>query len=851
MQVPSADSARPPRDARRHRPLIPVLVGFACGIGLDGSVELSFVRWAALGCAALVVAMWAALRGRKSRLRWLAAALLLLPMGGAWHAFRFRHRPPWHLMNLLTRQTWRCHVRGKVSAEPHICLVPVPFPGPGREARRLWLCRTDVEALSPDGMHWIRASGRLTVFVETDRPDVLPGDEIRFLGTVRGNRPATNPGEPDSRIIYARQGEHGTANVPCGAAFEVRRRPPWYGSVRIAMGRLRSYLKGRLIWNTDRPLHPLAGALIFAERSRLTPGEKQAVEESGALHFLAVSGLHVGILAAFIWGVLAWVPVRIQVRVVVLIALVWFYVLLTGLRVAAVRAGLMLTLIAVAPLLGRRSDGLSGLLAAALIILTRWPQSLFTPGFQYTFVAVWAIYYLYRGLARVFWPWDGLLLRLQHPSERSLWDDLWRYARHYLLLSGCIWLAVAPLAAYHFHRCSFLAPLTNLLVWPLMLVLILSSLGAAALAPIGGIPLAAMMQLTEFLGRRIMDLLEAAAGLRALVVYTAGPPLWWIGFYYAVLGLWVMRVRLGGGRRVFVAGVLALCATYVVADVAVRRADQFTVTVADVGHGQCLVFRSPSGGVMLYDAGSAAPNRARAVAGILWCGRLGRIDAMVISHRDADHCSFAPFLARRFRVGAMLMTPAADTGDPIERGLDSLGLRRTALVEGNRVKLDGLRCDVLHPDPMFLAAAGLSSNERSLVLMCRAGGWRLLLCGDIERLALARLAEDYGEALRADVLLLPHHGAWEPGLRRFVEHVQPKVAVASCYDAVEERTRHVLEELGVPLWTTARHGATIMTLGDGELRLTGFCSGQRRRFVQAPSGGLVPEPTGAPTPEGL
>jgi len=823
-------------------------MGFAGGICVDGVIEPELALWAALGCAALILAVWTAARSRAAWLTWLAALVLLVPVGGAWHYLRYRQRSPRHLASMLTGERWRCRVRGRIAREPELHLLERPFSQWGEGTRGLWICRTDVDALSADGESWIDVQGRLTVFVGAGRPEVLCGDEVEFLGMIRGNRPATNPGEISSRDLYGRHGEHGTASVPSAEAFRVRRRPAWHSSPRTAVGRLRAYLKERLIWSADRPLHPLAGALLFGERGRLSPEAREAVAQSGTFHFLAVSGLHVGIFAAFAWAALLWLRVPIRLRHVLLIALVWFFALFTGCRVPAMRAALMLSMISAAPLLGRRNDSLSGLLAAALIILIARPEALFTTGFQYSFLAVWAIFYLYAGIAGILWPWDGLLLRLQRPAEISLWDDLWRYGRHYLLMSTCIWLAVAPVAAYHFHRYCLLTPLVNLIVWPLMLVLILSSLATGALAAFGGVVCAAMVRVTEFFASRTMDLLEAAAGLRAFVIHTAGPPVWWIGLFYAVLAVWVMRLKLKGGRRVFLAGVAVLCGTYVWADLRAQRPAGLSVTVADVGHGQCVVFHSPSGGTMLYDAGASVPSRVQGAASILWHERIRRIDALVISHRDADHCCFVPHLARRFPVGYVLMPPAVGDGERIDSGLRSLGLNYTAVKERWSLRLDGLECDVLHPDARFVAAEGLSANERSLVVLCRAGGWKLLLTGDVQRRALARLVADRGEALRADVLLLPHHGAWEPGLREFVEQVRPRVAVASCTEPVDERTCRMLQELDIALWTTAEHGAITMTTDPkadgGELVLAGFSSGRRMRLKPLDSGGAVGRPPG-------
>ena len=574
---------------------------------------------------------------------------------------------------------------------------------------------------------------------------------------------------------------------------------------------------------------------MFGQRGRLGTHLSELLSEGGAFHFLAISGLHVGIFAAFVWAALNWLPVPIRLRTVVLIVMIWLYALFTGLHISAVRAALMLSFILAAPLFERRHDSVHALVAAALLILLIWPQQLFTAGFQLTFLAVWAVIYLYAELARILWPWDELVMRTQRPSERSLWSELSFHARHYLLLSASVWLAVAPVTAHHFHHFSFLTPLINLILWPLVLPLIVCSFLLTLSVPLGGPLPYALARAADFLSLRIEGLLEMAAGLPGFVVRTGAHPVWWTGLFYAVLAVWVVRARVKRGRTAFILGVLVLVAAHVWIDIGARSSDGLTLTVAEVGHGQCVVFRLPSGAVMLYDAGGRRPGRAAAVEGILRQGRARRIQKLMLTHRDFDHCSFVPSLAHRFTIGEVLIPPNTSprASVPIDGELRRLGLTRTPFLEGARLWGEGLECAALHPNDRFLGDPRLSENEKSLVLLCCFGGCRILLTGDIEEDALGRLAADYGEALRADVLLLPHHGAMENGLREFIDLVRPRIALASCGAEASGEVREMLKDMGIPLWTTAEHGALIVEVGTGGLSVTGFRSGRRERLAPA------------------
>jgi competence protein ComEC len=230
--------------------------------------------------------------------------------------------------------------------------------------REKWHCRVSVRQICRSGERWQRAVGDVAVFGEGDRPRVLTGDRVEMLAKVRANAPPSNPGEEDFRRIFERTGSFGTAGVSSGRAVRVLDRPAWYSSPSVLLGRLRGALKQRLVWDTDRGADPLTAALIFGERGGLTRDRWELMAEAGSVHFLAISGLHVGIFAAFMWWLLLQCRVPVGWRSAGLIVLVWLYVLFMGGQVSARRAAWMVSFLAAAPLLHRQSDPISALLGA-------------------------------------------------------------------------------------------------------------------------------------------------------------------------------------------------------------------------------------------------------------------------------------------------------------------------------------------------------------------------------------------------------------------------------------------------------------------------------------------------------
>jgi len=110
------------------------------------------------------------------------------------------------------------------------------------------------------------------------------------------------------------------------------------------------------------------------------------------------------------------------------------------------------------------------------------------------------------------------------------------------------------------------------------------------------------------------------------------------------------------------------------------------------------------------------------------------------------------------------------------------------------------------------------------VMLCSYDGWRILLPGDAEEAAIARLISDYGERLRADVVVLPHHGAWAEGLAEFIEASAPAIVVASSGRPLDERVKKLFAGSGISVWTTFKDGAVTLDFGPDAIKVHGYVS---------------------------
>jgi competence protein ComEC len=254
------------------------------------------------------------------------------------------------------------------------------------------------------------------------------------------------------------------------------------------------------------------------------------------------------------------------------------------------------------------------------------------------------------------------------------------------------------------------------------------------------------------------------------------------------------------------------------------------MTLLDVGQGLSAVVRTESH-TLVFDAGARFRTGFDlgevAVAPYLRASGVSRIDRFIVSHGDNDHIGGARHLLDTFEVRSLL------TGVPQELApFDPEPCRR-----GQRWRWDGVEFAILHP------AKSLDDNDGSCVLQVKTGGGTLLLPGDIERAAEAELVEHYGERLRAQVLVAPHHGSKTSSTAAFVEAVDPELVLFPVGYRNRYRFPHApvlrrYRQAGARLMGTARDGAIEVRLRPGRPPLVWTQRDKVQRFWHSRSDAL-------------
>jgi competence protein ComEC len=813
------------RPAAEH-PLLWALAAAGAGIVADRYLPLFRTQW----CAVLVVALLAALvanRRRHSRLSALCLLLCLAALAGLWHHDRWHLYPDASIVRYCRETPIPVVARVRALDAPQrraaAAAGPLNAITRGDSAR----VEVHVEAIRR-GARWQPVSGRAVVIVEgrLDHAGILRGDQLEIAARLAGVRRPLNPGEPDFAGLC--RGRRQSAVLLCRQAASVRlTRPASEWNVLRQLGRLRRAAEWVLDERVGTRRSPLAGALFLGTRQRLDEPTVERLFVSGTLHLLAISGLHVGILVMLFW----W-PLRLRgyphrgwlwaagVCVVM-------YALMTGSRPPVVRASTLIVLYCLARGTRRPPRAWNSLAAAGLVALALRPSGLFEAGTQLSFLAVATLIAVWphvAGLGAPRRPLDRLIAASRPVWLRAVVSGGRRVAQ-LLVVSTVVWLVSLPLVVYRFHLIAPIGIVLNVLLWlPLAAALFLTLLTLVTH------PLPPVSSLCGFCCDKALSLIEmltaGASRLDCGHSWVAGPACWLVVVFYLGLVLWQFA-RVPLARRwwlVLLSGWLTLAAFVgppvrpAAGDLRVRP---LRVCFVALGHGTCVLVELPCGKSLLYDAGRMGSPRSAAlpISSTLWSRGIRHIDALVLSHADADHFNAVPDLLERFSIGRVYVSPAMFRASPpalaaLAEAIDRAGVGLGHLSEDMRLVAGDVDLLTLHPPAAATPLVGQrGDNASSIVLQITYGEVRLLLTGDLEGQGLEELLAE--QPVDCDVLLAPHHGSQHSRPRDLVRWCTPEVVVISAGAALAiDDAQAAFGSAGARLFWTFRDGQ-VQVLTDG------------------------------------
>lgn len=549
----------------------------------------------------------------------------------------------------------------------------------------------------------------------------------------------------------------------------------------------------------------MARALLIADSRQIESELRDQFADAGLVHMLSISGLHVGIIAAATLLLLRALRLSLAPATVVAAVVTGIYVLMIGAPSPAVRSAAMLFVVAASRLLQRPTSPWAALAVGALVPLVQ-PSAVLSLGYQLSVTGM-------VGLISA-----GILCRRVLTRDREGWRAALIASAAATVLAS---LATAPIIAWHFGRISLIAPLTNLLAAPLMLLLQPLLFLALLLAP-----LRALSSFVADASLPLLSMFEGIARIGAEPKWSAidVAPTLLSALLAGVAAAAVTAAAASAGRRplryLVVGGIAVAAIVWWPLLSAGAASGRLEIHLIDVGQGDAIGLRLPDRRWILFDAGRSwqggDAGRRQIVPYLRRRG--GDLFAFVLSHPHSDHVGGAASVIRwlkpRFFWDAAYVAANEDYLDAL-RSAAAWGSEWRRVRPGEAIGLGRVALEFLAPDSAWAASLG-DPNEASTVALVSFGDIRILLTGDAEREEEEWLVSRYGSRLRATVLKVAHHGSRTSSTEGFIDAVRPRVALVSVgatnrYGHPSPQVVANLAAQGALVLRTDQHGTVVLS----------------------------------------
>lgn len=631
----------------------------------------------------------------------------------------------------------------------------------------------------------LRGEVALLDFPSLPRPDRLAGQLVLVRARLSMPGGARNDGEPAERDELAEQGVGVILAAPSAYDIKPLGDAPgweaWMSRLRLACARA-----------VEARLPPLEATvlegILWGDRGQLPAAVRQEFSDTGTVHVLTTAGLHLGIFAALVTWLLVRLPIPRLVRTGIVICASWAYAALAGLHVPTIRAATMLTAGAIAYESGRGRSASAVLAAAAFAVALPHPLALLSPSFSMSFACVGGIALLSPALRDAGLNDDcGLPPRIIELARTSL----------------AVQIAMWPFQALYFDAFTPWAVFANLVVVPL--VGIIMALGGALLTATAVCPplLAPFSNLAWWMLSFMIAVVDKFASLPHAHVDVPPPTHMFLILYWLALAAAAWTLRDASRRQHLIRWAAPAAAALVLAYVApgIREAldTDLRVDAIDVGQADCILIRAPGMHAMLIDGGGrlerSGSNKvvaqpigdiiaARTVMPFLLRHWVLHLDAVVLTHPHGDHAGGLPVILARENVGVLYDSAQLYGGPAYQRALDVVRQRHTRYRVARRGESFDLGSTtlvkILEPELPLITGSSSDINNNSVVLRVEFGKVAVLLTGDAQSEAEARMLAHGGGDLRADILKVGHHGSAYSSTPAFLAAVHPKFAIISC-----------------------------------------------------------------------
>lgn len=630
--------------------------------------------------------------------------------------------------------------------------------------------------------------GKILLYTPSDKK-IVPGDILTFDGKMEVWGDTENPGQFSSRHYYFSKGIY--YHVYSKDIYVKTHARSYFNEM---VTKCRQYLKSQLKKQYHEDVAAFLNGMIMGDKTGLSDEVKDDFKESGLIHLLAVSGLHISLAGKRFYEMIRKFCGSFMICAMFGTLGAVIYCILTGMSISSMRAVIMLGIYFLSQVMGEHYDLLSSASFAGIILLIARPYRIYDTGFLYSFTAVFVI---------------GCFQWIR-PQLKGRFRKL----REAILFCVAIQIGMFPIIIYFQYEAPVLSFLANVAAVPL------ASFGFMTAVILIAVPPTIFHQIISIMIETILWISRQSYG-----TFTVGHiPLIWVIVYYFVLYLLLCHkekkfvaeaaccrrrilpsrilscwIRLG----LIYAGILML--------VFIPLCRQKTITFLNVGQGDCCI-ADTSAGLIISDGGSSSEELVGKYRILPYMKYLGyqKIKIAIISHMDKDHYSGIVELVKMGRVEYLGLPDISKdrTMTKIIEMADKYHTKVFYLSKGRQIRTQDASLKVLHP----VKNSAMEKNAASLVLQGKVLGYKILLTGDVEKEGETQLLSE--GIYHVEILKAAHHGSKNSTSNEFLQKITPDKTIISCgknnrYGHPHSETIHRLKMHHTKILRTDQKGALI------------------------------------------
>jgi len=572
-----------------------------------------------------------------------------------------------------------------------------------------------------------------------------------------------------------------------------------------------------------KELHSLDAAallrgFLLADRYLITYDTQQEFIDTGVFHILAVSGMNIAYVILIIYFLFG--RFGLKVRLIVSLAAVVVFVIITGTAPSIIRAAIMMGVFIFSSLLGRNKNNFNSLFIAAFIIILINPNDLFSAAFQLSFGAVFSIliYSLYIPIKNRLLSFIGMTLAAQ--------------------------IGTLPIIIYYFNNISLISIFVNMIVVPVSGLIYLVGIATVIISyfsmTLAGIIAIANNNYT-YLMLWVIDK-TAAIEFANLMVYNFSLAKIILFAFSFIAGIILLKSYIKNIiSRILV--IILLSGNFLVIssffDNKILEDGNLYVIALDVGQGDSFLIQFPNGKHALIDAGNASlymDNGERVIKPLLKFLDIEKIDFLFITHYDYDHFGGSISLIKNSLVLEVYI-PELDSSDQLSiKAYDYFRSQNIRIAFNNKMnlKIGEVNLYLLNNSLQFRDS---DSNDKSLVMKLVYGKNSFLFTGDASMRLERELISEYGEFLKSDILKVAHHGSSSSSSISFIKTVAPRYGIISAgekniYNHPNKQVLENFANLGIKLFRTDQMGAVIIESDGTKINLIDWRNSQSTKILK-------------------